>query len=124
MRQPPTARFNMEPFEVIRDLLRGADAHASIGGAPQGVKIYQYLSSAYLGVFWPKVRKGRLFLSGRPLLDYERATIKSVLDPDTLSSTWCNGSPEEAAAQLRKANRAARASPSREEDLSAELIPS
>lgn len=122
MRQPVTARFNMEPFEVIRDLLRTSDADATIGGAPQGVKIYQYLNSADLGVFWPRLRNGRLFLSGRPLLDYERATIKSILDPDTLNSTWYNGSPADAAEQIRKANTV-RGNRTGDDDPSAGMIP-
>lgn len=103
MRQPPTAKFNMEPFEVIRDLLKGASANDSIGGAPQAVKVYQYLNSADVGIFWPQVTDGRLFLAGRPLLDYECATVKSVLDPESLNSTWSSGRTTEAVSQIRKA---------------------
>ena len=51
MRQPDTAKFDLEPFEVIRDLLKGANANDSIGGAPQAVKVYQYLNSADVGIF-------------------------------------------------------------------------
>jgi hypothetical protein len=104
MRQPATSRFNMEPFEIIRDLLRHSDADSTIGGSPQGAKIYQYMSSADIGVFWPNVQDGHLFLCGRPLLDYERASIKSIIDPDTLNSTWCSGGLDEAAAQIKSAN--------------------
>lgn len=104
MRQPETARFDLEPFEVIRDLLNNANANDSIGGAPQAVKIYQYLNSADVGIFWPQVIGGRLFLSGRPLLEYECATVKSVLDPVSLNSTWSSGSTAEAVAQIQKAN--------------------
>lgn len=103
MRQPSTARFNMEPFEGIRDLLRSSSAGDSIGGAPQAVKVYQYLNSADVGFFWPKLESGRLFLSGRPLLDYERAEIRSVIDPDSIQSTWSSGNSEVAASQIRKA---------------------
>jgi hypothetical protein len=103
MRQPPTARFNMEPFECIRDLLRNSSVGDSIGGAPQAVKIYQYLNSADVGFFWPQLDGGRLFLSGRPLLDYERAEIRSVIDPDSIQSTWSSGNSEVAAIQIRKA---------------------
>lgn len=104
MRQPLTAKFNMEPFEVIRDLLKGANANDSIGGAPQAAKVYQYLNSADVGIFWPQVTGGRLFLAGRPLLDYECATVKSVLDPESLNSTWSSGSTAEAVTQIRKAS--------------------
>jgi hypothetical protein len=103
MRQPADARFNLEPFEIIRDLLRVADASCTIGGAPQAVKIYQYLSSADVGIFWPNVRDGRLFLSGRPLLEYEKATINSILDPESLVSTWASGSSAEAAVSVIRA---------------------
>ena len=103
MRQPPTARFNMEPFECIRDILRDSSAGDSIGGAPQAVKIYQYLNSTDVGFFWPQLEGGRLFLSGRPLLDYERAEIRSVIDPDSIQSTWSSGNSEVAANQIRKA---------------------
>lgn len=102
MCQPLTARFNMEPFEVIRDLLKGADARDSIGGAPQASKVYQYLNSADVGIFWPQVTGGRLFLGGRPLLEYECATVKSVLDPNSLNSTWSNGNTADAVTQIQK----------------------
>lgn len=103
MRQPRSARFNMEPFEAIRDLLRSCSVSDSIGGAPQSVKIYQYLNSTDVGIFWPQVDGGRLFLSGRPLLDYERATINSVLDTESMISTWSSGGVLEAAAQVQRA---------------------
>ena len=93
----------MEPFEGIRDLLRTSSVGDSIGGAPQAVKIYQYLNSADVGFFWPQLDGGRLFLSGRPLLDYERAEIRSVIDPDSVQSTWSSGNSEVAATQIRKA---------------------
>ncbi|QCS63676.1 hypothetical protein EC609_14860 [Achromobacter denitrificans] len=102
MRQPCTARFNMEPFECIRDLLRSASINCSIGGAPQAVKIYQYLNSTDVGFFWPQAEDGRLFLSGRPLLDYERAEIRSVIDPDSTQSTWSTGNSASARGQVQK----------------------
>ncbi|WP_339434447.1 hypothetical protein [Pseudomonas orientalis] len=104
MRQPESARFNMEPFGIIRDLLRESNVGDSIGGAPQAVKVYQYVNSTDVGVFWPTAASGRLFISGRPLLEYERATINSVVDPDTLNSTWCSGNTAGASAQIEKAN--------------------
>lgn len=115
-------RFDLEPFEVIRELLMESNANDSIGGAPQIVKVYQFQNSADVGIFWPKFPDGRLFLCGRPLLEYERATIKSVLDPETLNSTWSSGSPAEAANQLKIAceSDAARIS---DDDPEAEEIP-
>lgn len=104
MNVPKGCKFNMEPFEVIRDLLRKSEQMASIGGAPQAVKIYQFMNSADVAFLWPNAKDGRLFLSGRPLLDYERATIKSVIDPDTLNSTWCNGNTDAAKQQIEIAS--------------------
>jgi hypothetical protein len=78
-------RIDMEPFEVVRDMLRD-DAHAeTIGGAPQLVKVYQYMRTAPLGVFWPAKEGGTVHLQGRPCLMYERID-RWVLDPDTLIS--------------------------------------
>jgi len=102
MNQPHGSKFNYEPFEVIRDLLKEIDAGKTIGGAPQGVKVYQFQNSVDIGFFWPTL-EGRLFLSGRPILEYERATIRSVVDPDSLNSTWSNGTVVDAFDQLRKA---------------------
>lgn len=110
MNLPKGCRFNMEPFEAIRDLLRRSSPTDSIGGAPQAVKIYQFMNSADVAFFWPNVEEGRLFLSGRPLLDYERATIKSIFDPDTINSTWCNGNTASAKKQINSANKNGRSS--------------
>ena len=32
-------RFDMEPFEVLRDIIRGSGHYDSVGGAPQILKI-------------------------------------------------------------------------------------
>lgn len=100
------ARFNLEPFEVIRDLVSQATPDDSIGGAPQAVKVYQFQNSTDIGIFWPSVNDGRLFLAGRPLLEYERATIRSVIDPQTLNSSWSSGSTAHALEQIARANAA------------------
>lgn len=117
MRQPKGVRFNMEPFEIIRDLLRESKPGHSIGGAPQAVKVYQYANSTDMGVFWPDVVNGRLFISGRPLLEYERATINSVVDPDTLNSTWCSGNTAVASNQIERANLKGKSSAADEEPI-------
>lgn len=132
MRQPDNmlrqeaARFDLEPFECIRDLLRQSRPEHSIGGAPQAVKVYQYLNSTDVAVFWPQVRGGRLCLSGRPLLEYERANIRSVLDPDTLRSTWSNGNSQYAHDSIERAGdkrdgRRPEESPAPEDILDAEV---
>jgi hypothetical protein len=80
--------LDWEPFEVIRDILRIPELRdpenpESIGGAPQVVKVYQYMQTAPLGVFWPKRRRGKVSLQGRICLPYEY-TDRWVLDPDSL----------------------------------------
>jgi hypothetical protein len=55
-------------------------------------------------VVWGAPRGGCLFLSGHPLLEYERATIKSIIDPDSLNSTWLDGNSADAVMQIDRAN--------------------
>ena len=45
--------FDMEPFEVLRDLVSASDTNDSIGGAPQLVKVYQHMNARAVGVYWP-----------------------------------------------------------------------
>ena len=78
-------KFNMEPFEVVRDMLLNPLHAETIGGAPQLVKVYQYMKSASLAVYWPKKGEGLPHLQGRPCLGYERIDRWSI-DPDTLIS--------------------------------------
>lgn len=76
--------FDMEPFEVLRDMLR-ANEHDLIGGPPQVMKIYKYSSSRPYAVFWPTKDDAKVSLLGRPMLDYEQSDYL-VLDPDTLQT--------------------------------------
>jgi hypothetical protein len=82
-------RIDMEPFEVIRDMLRAAGPHDSIGGAPQLAKVNQYMYAATLAVYWPNKLSGIPVLQGRPVLSYEKVD-RWILDPDTLwlSHQW------------------------------------
>lgn len=77
--------LDMEPFEVVRDMLRDPNHAETIGGAPQLVKVYQYMRTAALGVYWPNREAGKVHLQGRACLGYERVD-RWVLDPDTLIS--------------------------------------
>lgn len=77
--------LDWEPFEVVRDMLRDSKHSETIGGAPQVVKVYQYLQTAPLAVYWPNRESGRIVLQGRPCLGYERID-RWILDPDTLMS--------------------------------------
>jgi len=78
-------KLDMEPFEVVRDMLRSSNRSETIGGSPQVAKVYQYMNSAPHGVYWPNKDQGVVHLQGRPMLGYERSE-RWVLDPDTLMS--------------------------------------
>jgi hypothetical protein len=75
--------LDMEPFEVVRDMLRDPAHSSTIGGAPQVVKVFQYLRSSSFAVYWPDKKTGVPYLHGRPILPYEWWD-KQVIDPDTL----------------------------------------
>jgi hypothetical protein len=74
--------LNMEPFEVLVDMIRD-EQYATIGGPPQIVKIYSHSNNIPYAVFWPNRETGVPTLWGRPLLEYERHRFLA-LDPDTL----------------------------------------
>ena len=78
-----TGDFDMEPFEVLRDMLRSGD-FPHIGGPPQITKLYQHLNSTPVAVCWPSLADGRVSIGGRALLDYEK-TEMPTLDPDLLT---------------------------------------
>jgi hypothetical protein len=73
--------LDMEPFEVLRDMLR-ATSFSAIGGPPQVVKIYRHLNATPFAVYWPDKRSKKVTIGGRPLLSYE-VTQYPVIDPDT-----------------------------------------
>lgn len=82
--------LNMEPFEVIRDMLRNADPKtASIGGAPQVVTVSQHMNSRQTAIYWPSKESGKIFLGGAPVvhLNYLDSWI---MDPDTLIKSHLN----------------------------------
>lgn len=96
-----TDRLDYEPFEVVRDMLRNPELRnqgcpESIGGAPQIVKVYQYMNAVPIGVYWPtKIHEfQRPFLQGRPCLGYENID-RWVLDPDTLKTEQAAHVPDE-----------------------------
>jgi hypothetical protein len=68
--------LDMEPFEVLRDMIR-EKAHAAIGGAPQLAKVYRHLNSQFLGVPWPNER-GPITLNGRRALDFEAFAVPVI----------------------------------------------
>ncbi len=73
--------LDMEPLEVLRDLLRSQD-YPEIGGAPQVVKIYEHMNAHPFPVHWPDACGG-LTVLGRQLMPYETFNSKAI-DPDAL----------------------------------------
>lgn len=71
--------FDMEPFEVLRDIIR-SKSFPSVGGPIQLVKIYEHANVAPIGVLWPD-KAGSVSLLGRPLMAYEIMPW-GVIDPD------------------------------------------
>ena len=66
-------------------MLRDEHRAETIGGFPQLVKVYQYMQTAPLGVYWPAKEGSIIHLQGRPCLGYERID-RWILDLDTLIS--------------------------------------
>ncbi|HCG5936738.1 TPA: hypothetical protein NJ055_004934 [Vibrio parahaemolyticus] len=74
--------LDMEPFEVLRDMIReGASPY--VGGAPQLVKVYQHLNSKPFAVRWDKVNGNGISVLGRGLRHGEAMHLP-LFDPDTL----------------------------------------
>ena len=63
--------LDMEPFEVLRDIIR-SETFPSVGGPIQIVKIYEHSNAVPVGVYWPNKEAGAVSIFGRPLMDYER----------------------------------------------------
>ena len=92
--------FYMEPFEVIRDMLKEqweaqqkrSEKYRTIGGAPQMIKVYQYMNSRPVGMYWPEKSndnfKNRTLL-GRRLFDFED-TEYWFMDPYTFYTNACH----------------------------------
>ena len=74
--------FDMEPFEVLRDMIR-ENISPHVGGPPQLVKVYQHMNCTPFAVFWPNRQEKSKALLGRPLMHYESIPYP-ILDPDTL----------------------------------------
>jgi hypothetical protein len=72
--------LNMEPFEVLRDIIR-SQVFPSVGGAPQLVKLYEHMNVHPFGVYWPDRTANVISLLGRPLMKYERPP-SGIIDPD------------------------------------------
>jgi hypothetical protein len=73
----------MEPFEVVRDLIRTAAPEATIAGAPQLVSVSQHMNARHTAIYWPTKTTGNVFLGGRQIFDFEQIE-NWILDPDRL----------------------------------------
>lgn len=71
--------LDMEPFEVLRDMIRSGE-FPTVGGPPQVAKIYKFARTQTFGVAWPD-SSGQVTVGGRPALDYE-VFAAPVIDPD------------------------------------------
>jgi hypothetical protein len=78
----PNGALDMEPFEVLRDMIRSGK-YELVGGAPQLAKIYQHMNCTPYAVYWPSRASGQITLLGRPLLEYE-IVEQMIIDPDSL----------------------------------------
>lgn len=76
------AGWDMEPFLVLRDLIR-EEKFEHVGGPPQLVKIYRSSNVKPLGVYWPDKKSKTASVLGRLLLSYEKFDCP-LIDPDTL----------------------------------------
>jgi hypothetical protein len=68
--------FNMEPLEVLRDVIGSAE-HPAVGGPVQVAKVYRFMQTQFFAV----EQAGAMTVAGRPLLSYEKAFLP-VIDVD------------------------------------------
>lgn len=74
-----TGSFDMEPFEILRDIIRDG-SHPTVGGPPQLVKVYRFARTQAFAVAWPDAR-GSAATFGRQALGYE-SYAAPLIDPD------------------------------------------
>lgn len=78
----PEGDFDMEPFEVLRDIIREGQFR-TVGGPPQLAKVYEHMNTVPFAIYWPDRETGEVSLLGRPLLPYE-VPEWPILDPDDI----------------------------------------
>ncbi|WP_343733533.1 hypothetical protein [Acidovorax sp.] len=82
-RQKTQDSIDMEPFEVVRDVIR-AGTYDDIGGVPQIAKVFRHMTTHFFATLWPcadGVIRPHAF--GRPLHGWEK-TSWSIFDPDAI----------------------------------------
>lgn len=86
-------RFDWEPFEAISSMLTDAQKTqeyraSSIGGAPQVLKVYEFLKTKHFAVKWQNREDSdpQLYVSGRRVLGFETLDLW-VFDPHSLTTS-------------------------------------
>lgn len=74
--------MDMEPFEVLRDVVR-EEKHAGVGGVSQIAKVYQHMNAAFFATLWEVGGDLVPHVFGRPVLPLESCSW-SAFDPDSL----------------------------------------
>lgn len=74
--------IDMEPFEVLRDIVREGK-HPGVGGVPQIAKVYQHMNSAFFATLWEHDGEVKPHVFGRPVLALESCAWPAF-DPDSL----------------------------------------
>lgn len=77
--------LEFEPLLVLKEMLTDSTRDASIGGAPQLVKISQHMNTTSIGILWPDADGNKQpTLMGRKIFDYENID-NVMLDLDTFA---------------------------------------
>jgi hypothetical protein len=86
-------KLDWEPFEAICSMLKDAQKgndykYSSIGGAPQVLKVYEFLASSHFAVKWQNNEDDEpvSYVSGRKPLGFETPDLW-VFDPVTLTTS-------------------------------------
>ena len=73
--------LEMEPLEVIRDMLLDPEAEKKfplIGGAPQVVKVYKSLNRVPFGVKWKIDQEEKITLFGNPIKSFRKMPLPII----------------------------------------------
>lgn len=79
-RNPDT--IDMEPFEVLRDIIR-EKRHSGVGGVPQIAKVYEHMTTRFFATLWEDDTVIKPHIFGRPVLPLETCSWPAF-DPDKL----------------------------------------
>jgi hypothetical protein len=77
-------KIDMEPFDILTGMLRDPEHSPTIGGAPQLIKVYQYIQAESFRSTGRTWNRAETFSKGGPVLD-TRISTKQIVDPDNQS---------------------------------------